>query len=856
MNESPIVQNNPLNFPWILKMAWRDSRKNRSRLFLFISSIILGIAALVAIYSFGHNLNKDIDKQAATLIGADLAIYSNRPVTEKAQLLLDSLKGLKAVVSEERSFASMILFPKNEGSRLVQVRALNGEFPYYGELETTPATAGRTFRDRQEALVDKTLMLQFSAQVGDSVKVGKVTFKIAGILNKAPGQTGFSSTVAPAVFIPLRYLEATGLSQKGSRINYNFYYRFPQTVKVEQLAKKIDPELETEELNYDTILSKKEDTGRSFADLTQFLALVGFIALLLGCIGVASAVHIYVKEKLNAIAVLRCLGVSSKQAFLIFLVQIAGIGFIGSVLGAALGTLIQQVLPTVFKDFLPIEITSNFSWLAILQGVFLGVLISILFALLPLISIRNISPLNTLRISFESPSILKDKLKWGVYGLILLFIFGFARLQLDTWLETIYFTLGILASFLILYGIAVLLVWLVRRFFPSSWSYLWRQGLSNLFRPNNQTVILVVAIGLGTAFIGILFMVQGMLIDRVTLSSGKNQPNMILFDIQSAQKNAVADLTRKAGLPVIQEVPVVTMRLVEINGHTAADAKNDSTLKLSSRSFSREFRVTYRDSLTSSEKITDGKWIGQVKSAQDTALISIEKGYAERMPVKIGDKLLFNVQGLLIPTVVGSFREVDWNRIQTNFLVVFPNGVIDDAPQFNVLVTRVPDNQASAAYQQKVVRQFPNVSVIDLALILSVLDAILDKIGFVIRFMGAFSIITGLVVLIASVMISKYQRIQESVLLRTMGASRKQILAITALEYFFLGAIAALTGLVLALAGSWALAEFSFKAPFKPDFFLLLLLFIVITAVTVLIGLFNSRGILNRPPLEILRKEV
>ncbi|MGV8880497.1 MAG: ABC transporter permease [Sphingobacteriaceae bacterium] len=856
MTENPISQPNSINFPWILKMAWRDSRKNRSRLFLFISSIILGIAALVAIYSFGDNLNKDIDKQAATLIGADLAIYSNKPVSDKGLLLLDSLKKLKSVVSEERSFASMILFPKNEGTRLVQVRALNGAFPYYGDLETTPLDAGKTFRTGRDALVDKTLMLQFDAQVGDSVKVGKVTFKIAGILNKAPGQTGFSSTVAPAVFIPLRYLEVTGLSQKGSRINYNYYFQFPATVKVDALAKKIDPKLEKEELDYDTISSKKENTGKSFADLTQFLALVGFVALLLGCIGVASAVHIYVKEKLGAIAVLRCLGVSSKQAFLIFLVQIAGIGLIGSIMGAALGTLIQMVLPTVFKDFLPVEITSDFSWLAILQGVLLGVLISILFALLPLISIRNISPLNTLRISLETTGFFKDKLKWLVYALILLFIFGFARLQLENWKQTLYFTLGIVAAFLVLYGMAALLVWLVRRFFPSSWSYLWRQGLSNLFRPNNQTVILVVAIGLGTAFIGLLFMVQQILINRVTISSGKNQPNMILFDIQSSQKEAVAALTRKAGLPVIQEVPVVTMRLMEINGHTAADVKKDSTLKISSGPFAREFRVTYRDSLTSSEKITDGKWVGRVKTVQDTPRISLEKGYAERIPVKIGDKMLFNVQGLMVPTVVGSFRDVDWNRIQTNFLVVFPNGVIDDAPQFNVLVTRVPDNQASAAYQQQVVRQFPNVSVIDLALILSVLDAILDKIAFVIRFMGAFSILTGLIVLVASVMISKYQRIQESVLLRTMGASRKQILAIAALEYFFLGAIAAFTGLLLSVAGSWALARFSFEAPFTPDFLMLFLLFVGITGITVIIGLFNSCGILNRPPLEVLRKSV
>jgi putative ABC transport system permease protein len=847
---------NKLNFSWIIKMAWRDSRKNRSRLFLFIASIILGIASLVAIYSFGHNLNKDIDQQAASLIGADLAIYSNKPVEEAGKKLIDSLKSLNAELSEERSFASMVLFPGNNGTRLVQVRALGGQFPYYGKLETNPESASDSFRSGQNALVDKTLMLQFNANLGDSVKVGNLSFKIAGILNKAPGQTGFSTTIAPAVIIPLQFVEATGLMQKGSRINYNFYYRFPSGFKIEPLVKAIDADLEKKELNYDTIASKKESTGRSFADLTQFLALVGFIALLLGCTGVASAVHIYVKEKLNTVAVLRCLGVSSKQAFLIYMVQIAGIGLLGSLAGAFLGTLIQQILPVVFKDFLPVEITSELSWPAIFQGIALGVLISMLFALLPLLAIRNISPLNTLRVVDTAGNEFKDRLSWVVYGLIILFIIGFSRFQLDTWYQTLIFTLSIIIGFLVLYGMSALLVWGVRRFFPSSWSYLWRQGLSNLFRPNNQTVTLVVAIGLGTAFIGTMLLVQNLLIDRVTLASGENQPNMILFDIQSNQKDDVAKLTAAQGLPVIQQVPVITMRLMEVNGHSVADVKKDSTLKLSPRLFSREFRVTYRDSLTSTESITDGIWSGEVKNEGDTASISIEKGYAEHNHIKLGDKLLFNVQGLMIPTIVGSFREVDWNRIQTNFLVVFPKGVLDDAPQFHVLVTRVNDNEASAAYQQNIVRSFPNVSVIDLALILNVLDQILDKIGFVIRFMGAFSIITGLIVLIASVMISKYQRIRESVLLRTLGASRIQILVITALEYMFLGALASLTGLILALAGSWALAKYNFKAPFQPDLMLLFLLFISITAITVIIGLFNSRSVVNSAPLEVLRKEI
>lgn len=218
--------------------------------------------------------------------------------------------------------------------------------------------------------------------------------------------------------------------------------------------------------------------------------------------------------------------------------------------------------------------------------------------------------------------------------------------------------------------------------------------------------------------------------------------------------------------------------------------------------------------------------------------------------------MVFNVQGTMMSTVVSSFRDVNWGEVQTNFLVVFPKGVLEEAPQFHVMLTHVPDPVTSARFQQAIVRQYPNISIIDLQLVLRVLDEIFNKIGFVIRFMAGFSILTGLIVLIASVLISKYQRLQESILLRTLGASRKQIFAITSLEYFFLGSLAALTGILLSLVGSFLLAKFSFEAEFKPEILPIVAVFLFVSGMTVFIGLINSRGILSRPPLEVLRQDV
>lgn len=838
---------------WLMLMAWRDSRRNHSRLLLFGSSIVLGIAAQVAIYSLGFNLRQNIDQQAATLLGADLEISSSRLPTPPVQHIIDSVG---EAVSEERSFASMIYFPGDKGTRLVQVRALQGDYPYYGKLETTPANAERTFRSERSALLDKSLMIQYNMQVGDSVSIGETTFLVKGSLLKAPGQTGLSATVAPVVYIPLEYLDQTGLLQKGSRINYRQYIKLKKSINASQLVSKIEPRLELEGFYYETIETEKEDTGRSFEDLTEYLQLVGFIALLLGCIGVVSAIYIYVREKIGTIAILRCVGANSWDAFLIFLIQVAAIGFICSLMGAALGTVVQFALPWLLQDLIPITIVTSISWASILQGITLGVVISILFALLPLISVRKISPLNTLRLSFQQSRLKSDPLKWIVYLLVGIFLYLLMYLQLQSWMKALMFLGGILLIFLVLALVAALLMWSSRKFFPSKSNYIWRQGILNLFRPNNQTQILIVAIGFGTAFICTLFFIQSILVNRIALSASGNQPNIVLFDIQSSQRAGVLEIASQHAMPANPMVPIVNMRLDEVNGLKAAQVQEDTMRDMAMRLYSREYRVTFRDSITASEKIVEGVWKGEPDPQSGNVFISLEKGFASRFNLKIGDTLVFNVQGALVPTIIGSFREVDWNRIQANFLVVFPKGVLEDAPQFHVYMAHAPNDTASASFQQDVVRKFPNVSIIDLALVLSVLDEVMGKISFVIRFIAGFSILTGLVVLIISVMISKYQRMQENVLLRTLGASGKQVLMIAALEYFFLGAMAAVAGIIIALASSWALAHYSFETVFTPSFIPVIVIFIAVCLVTVVIGLWNSRGILNRPPLEVLRQEV
>jgi putative ABC transport system permease protein len=837
------------NTKWLFKMAWRDAKASRVRLLLFMASIILGIAAVVSIQLFSINLKDNIQLQSKALMGADYIIDSRKQPTERAQAIIDSLKP----DASEVNFVSMIAFPKSGGTKLVKVRALKGDFPFYGTINTEPASAASIYQDSGGALVDATLLLQFDIQPGDSIKVGELTLPIAGALKAIPGTTAISSSVAPPVIIPNRFVESTGLLQFGSRKEYQFFYKASDTLNLSQFEEKINPMLEAENSDLDTHTSTSERLGNRYDNVGKFLYLAAFIALLLGCVGIASSVHIYIKEKLKAIAVLKCMGASRKQSFLIFLIQIAGIGVAGGLVGSLIGVGLQVLFPYILQEFLPFAVEISISFQPILIGVFLGLFMSVLFALLPLLRTWYVSPLEVLRID-EKASQGPKKARFFVFAGILVFLFLFSF-----WLlEDIFYALGFvgatLITFAVLAGTALLCMTLIRTYFPKRWGFILRQSLLNLFRPNNQTVVLVVAIGLGTFLISTLYFTKDILLAKTDIEQSAETANMIILDVQTDQRDAIEQQLIENDLPTLDNISLVTMRMQKIKDQQVNEIRQDSTSQIRGWILNHEFRTTYRDTLIDSEEIIEGKWIPELESG-DPVKISISDNLAEDAKLGVGDAVVFNVQGVLMETTVGSIRKVDWGQIQLNFSIVFPKGVLEKAPQFNVITTAVPDEEASAKLQRDLVAKFPNVSVIDLRQVYTLLEDILDKISWIINFMAFFSILTGIIVLIGSVRTSKYQRIKESVLLRTLGAKNTQILKITALEYLFLGLLGSLVGILLALLSSFCLALLVFKEPFVPSSIPFLVFLPGITLLVLVIGLSNIQTVLRSSPLEVLRKE-
>ncbi|MFZ0428270.1 MAG: FtsX-like permease family protein [Acidobacteriota bacterium] len=839
-----------MSLPWIARMAWRDGRHSWRRLLLYMSAILMGVAALVAIRSFGENLRLAVEEQAKILLGADLSIRGDAPFDEKAQALFRELGGEQA---RQTSFASMALFPRQQATRLVQVRAISGSFPFYGELKTDPPAAASSYQKGRFALVDQTLLLQFGVAVGDTVKLGDVIFTIAGELLEIPGESAIASDLAPRIFIPERYVPETGLVQVGSRVRYTAYFRFDRAFDVDARIKSLEDRLRDLNLRADTVEERKEDFRRELQNLNRFLGLVGFIAVVLGGIGIASSVHLYVRQRIGTIAVLRCVGATPRQSFSIYLLLAGAMGFIGALAGVLVGLVVQRALPYVLGRFIPLIVEQRVSGAAVAEGLLVGLFAALLFALIPLAPIRKISPLRTLRSDIEdSTSIRRDRLALSLVVAVVLWLLGFSLWYSPTWQIGLGFFAGLVVVFGLLFGVAKSIMLLTRRYFPSSWRYEWRQGLANLYRPHNQTVVLVLAVGLGTFFIVTLYLTQVTLLGEVTQVGSQNRPNLVLFDIQNDQLAGVRSLVEQQHLEVLQEVPVVTMRIQSVNGVPAEELQERREGEHGNWALRREYRCTYRDHLSDAEKLVAGEL--QPRAGQEIR-VSLEERIARELRVGIGDHVTFDVQGLPVEVTVGSIRSVTWRTFQPNFFVLFPVGVLEDAPQFHVIVTRTDSRGQSAQLQRELIRQYPNVSAIDLSLVLDTIDSVLDRLSFVIRFMALFSILTGILVMITAIVSGRYQRLRESVLLRTLGASRRQIRRILLIEYFFMGLFSAATGLLLSVAASWALAELAFDTSFAFRPVVPVAVCLVVIALTILVGLSNSRGVLDHPPLEVLRSE-
>jgi putative ABC transport system permease protein len=592
--------------------------------------------------------------------------------------------------------------------------------------------------------------------------------------------------------------------------------------------------------------------------LTGYLGLVALIALLLGGIGVASAIVVFVRQRYESVAVLRCIGATAGVIFAIYLLEAGAMGLAGSVAGALTGVTLQRLLPTLLSDILPVDVTPTLSWNAVGLGVGMGLWVALVFALLPLLAVRRISPLSALRRPYEFERHPRDR--WSILAVLLLAgsTVALAAYQVGSWRQGAIFAGAVGIALLILWSAAWSLIRLMRRWLPAAWPYVWRQGLANLHRPANQTVTLVLAIGFGAFLLGTLYLVQYNLLRQLRLTGGPARPNLVLFDIQPDQLPAVERELREAGLPQTAATPIVPMRIRSVKGRPvtellAGNPGQNQDGPPNAWVFRREYRSTYRDSVVGSERVVAGEWF---KGAGGSlARISVEQDLAAELGVGVGDEIVWDVQGIPVVTRVASLREVEWARFEPNFFVVFAPGALETAPQSFVTLTRIADPAARGRFQRRLAERFGNISTLDLSLLQEALERLVDRVVLAIRFMALFTLGVGVLVLVGALATSRYQRVREGALLRTLGASRAQVYRVVMAEYLSLGLLASAVAVVLAAAAAGAVTRFVFEGTFSLPMLPIAVLTLSVVALTVIVGLANSRDVVRRTPLEVLRQE-
>lgn len=840
-----------------LRLAWWEGRASFRRVGLYGLSITLGVAALVAVRSFREDVERSVRAQAQVLMGADAKLDSDRPLPDSVGVVLDSLRVAGAETAEVIHTVSMVSAPRSDGLRLLQVWSVAGAWPFYGPVTSEPEGAWEAARDG-EALVDRAVLTQLDARVGDTLSIGLAQVQIKGVVDDLPTDPGFQSAVGPRVWITPSTLDETGLIGFGSLARWDTYIRSPDREGLEGIDERYEVVLEATGVGYSTADQRARRLTRAVGFLGRYLGLVGLGALLLGGIGVASAIHVFVKERVTQVAVLRCLGARQSGVFVAYLLQAAALGFGGALAGVVLGIGIQLSLPTLLAGVLPVDVESRISWSTAAAGLGLGVWVAAIFALLPLLAVRDVPPLRAFRHTIEGGAGGLTASRLAAVAALAASVVALSILEAPGAAEGLAFAGGLGLATLALWAVGWAAIGASRRLFPASAPYPVRQGFSNLFRPGNQTVSVTLALGFGAFIVGTVVQVQENLGRTLTLDAAAGQPNLLLFDVQADQREGVVSLLPPDARSGADVTPLVSARLTAIGGVDVetlrVEAGDDAPAGWAVR---REYRHTWRDTLTSAETLVEGEWWPQAPAPPaGTARISIEGDLADDLGVDLGDELTWDIGGRAVPSVITSIRTVDWDRFQTNFFVVFESGPLDDAPASWVVLARVGDADALASFQRDLVSTFPNVSAIDLSRIQEAVEGILSRAQRAVAFLAGFAALAGLVVLAGALAASRHQRLREGALLKTLGARRNQLLTVFFSEYLALGLVAALTGLVLSVISAWGLISMVFGFDFVAQIGVLAQIAAGIALLTVASGFLGSRGLLQRPPLPILRELV
>lgn len=848
---------------FVLRMAARETRAAWRRLLFFFVCIAVGVAAIVALRSIIESVREVFSGEAKALVAADIRINTNRDWTPGARQTIDRrLAESGALAVTETVETPTMARPADETrqvARMVELKAVQPAFPLYG---TMGLDGGKSYSHAlvagHGALVRPEVLTTLGLRVGDQIAIGEATFTIRGVIITEPGRGTGQFNLGPRVFIDFDDLPSTGLLGFGSRSSRQLLIKAPEE-HVAPLLETLSLDLQDEFVNIRSYRSTEDQIGRNFNRAENYLSLVGLIVVILGGIAVSSVTRVFIHQKMRSIAVLKCVGARNAEIMTIYILQMVGLGLAGSLLGVALAALVVSAVP------LALESTSSASsapsilaqaqygitWRAAAQGIGIGVLVSLLFSIVPLLHVRFIKP--SLLLRDESVPRRTDLVGLAAIAGVAATLVALVVWQAGSRRIGLMVCVGFAGLAFALHLAGRALVQMVAPFAQSR-SFPLRHAVLHLSRPGNQTRVILLAVGLGAFFIVGIRSLQASLLEEFSVQLSEDAPDMFLLDIQRAQADGVraflADPARGA-IPA-ELIPVMRARVVGVSG---SETNLDGFEEVRTRgSLAREYTITYRDRLEPNERVLAGTfWKGPSSEAE----VSIEESIRERFEINVGDTIRFDLLGRTIAAKVTSVRDVEWRDSRNGgFMFVFRPGIFDELPQTFVAPVKGPDDPAARVrFQHDLVSRFPNVSVIDFHEVLKALRDVMDKVTLAITVVGGLVLFSGVLILIGAVAMTKYQRVYEAAVFKTLGANTQTIARMLLFEYGVLGSLAGLIGSLGAVALTWGISTYALDLRWR--------LFagehaagVLLTALLVsVIGVVSSLDVLKNKPLATLRAE-
>ncbi|MEP7352530.1 MAG: FtsX-like permease family protein [Acidobacteriota bacterium] len=839
------------------RIAWRETRSSMTKFLFVVLAVAMGVGALSGVRGFSQSVHTMLSSETRNIMAADLTARQFSEATDEQTARLDQLKARgvdRTLITETVSMAASSV--PDSVPVLVSIKAVDpAKYPYYGTVKLAPEMPlAEALKPDTVAAADDVL-IRLGVKVGDSIRLGSESFRMAAVVVSEPDRLSGSLNVGLRLMLSREAFMRTGLMQIGSRAAARYLFKIgPNGPTVEQVREEL-----TATLPGALVADSREShplISRGVERATTFLSLVSLIALIVGAIGVAMAMYAHLQQKMDNIAVMKSIGATSMDVIRIYTIQTLMLGLMGGVLGVLLGRAVEQAFPLLVSQIFDIKATASWHFDAVVQGITVGVLTTLLFTMPPLLAIRKVRPALILR-----RDMLESKLPWrqrlsegrGAVALGALILAGLGGIA--AWLAGSvqigsYFAGGLAVSLIVLSIVAWLLLRLLQGVMRNPalrLGSLTRQGLANLYRQGNQAQSILVALGLGVMFTLSVYLIQNTVIDEIVSTAPPGAPNIFLIGVTPDQVEPLKSLiSQQKGIKAPAELgPAVSAQLVRINGSI------EWTTRPEIARFQRPSTVSWQDQLPRNAELIEGAWWSKSETG---GVVSIDDNVSKRLNLHAGDQLDFEIAGRPVHVRAVAVHKMGALRTTPDGDFIFNRATLVGAPAVYYGGVRV-DPAQSGSLQRAIYQKFPTITAVNIADVLEIAQQVIDQIALVIRFLSGFAILAGAIILAASVAGTRFRRVREVVILKTLGATRANIGRIFSIEFLALGVAAGLLGAILASAFSNVILTRLLEAEFRVDWKASAVAVVLTALLANLAGWLASFRILRQKPLEILREE-